>query len=155
MYTKTEKSPDLHAFVHDAKRFALYNRSVIEYTPLQLYCSALLFAPENSLVRRQFEESIPPWIQMKPTVQANWNAALQTLNRHSGSVYSVAFSSNGKQAVSGSSDNTIRLWDAVTSTALLTFEGHRLPVYSVAFSPDSKQVVSGSSDNCPYHRVGL
>jgi hypothetical protein len=34
-------------FVHDAIRFALYNRSIIEKAPLQLYCSALVYAPEN------------------------------------------------------------------------------------------------------------
>lgn len=45
------KSPTLHAFVHDAKRFAIYNRPVIERTPLQLYCSGLVFASEKSIVR--------------------------------------------------------------------------------------------------------
>lgn len=48
--TKAYKSPTLHAFVHDAKRFAIYNRPVIERTPLQLYCSGLIFASEKSIV---------------------------------------------------------------------------------------------------------
>ena len=86
----------MHAFIHDAKRFALYNRSVIEQAPLQLYCSALVFAPRNSIIRRQFEDYIPDWIQLKPKIQAHWNAALQTLEGHSGSVNSVAFSPDGK-----------------------------------------------------------
>ncbi|PQE20078.1 hypothetical protein CJF30_00001354 [Rutstroemia sp. NJR-2017a BBW] len=46
-----------------AQRFALYSRSVIEQTPLQSYCSALVFAPEKSIVRTTFEKCIPPWIQ--------------------------------------------------------------------------------------------
>jgi hypothetical protein len=41
---KADESPDLRAFIHDAKRFALYNRPVIEQTPLQSYCSALVFS---------------------------------------------------------------------------------------------------------------
>jgi hypothetical protein len=76
MYTKTEKNPNLCAFVHDAKRFALFNRSVIEQAPLQLYSSALVFAPERSLIRREFGADIPAWIQRKPKVQTNWNAVL-------------------------------------------------------------------------------
>jgi hypothetical protein len=44
---KTSTNPNLYAFIHDAKRFALRHRSVIEYTPLQIYSSALIFTPEN------------------------------------------------------------------------------------------------------------
>jgi WD40 repeat protein len=61
-------------------------------------------------------------------------------------VYSVAFSPNGKQIVSGSGDKTVRLLDAVTGAALQTLEGHSRSVNSVAFSPNGKQVVSGSYD---------
>jgi hypothetical protein len=142
---KADKSPDLHAFIHDAKRFALYSRSVIELAPLQLYCSALVFAPEKSIVRRRFEKYVPLWLPKKSKLQANWNAALQTLEGHSDWVTSVAFSPNGKMVASGSHDRTVRLWDAVTGAALQTLEGHS-EVTSVAFSPDGKMVASGSHD---------
>jgi len=48
--------------------------------------------------------------------------------------------------VSGSFDQTVRLWDAATGAAQQTLEGHTGWVRSVAFSPDGKQVVSGSFD---------
>ena len=66
---------------------------------------------------------------------------------HGGSVNSVAFSPDGKRVVTGSDDNTARVWDLSGATppppcskAIAT------PVMGVAFSPDGKRVVTGSHD---------
>jgi WD40 repeat protein len=137
----------LRAFIQDATRFAVANRSIIEQAPLQVYCSALIFAPEKSIVRETFESCIPSWIQRKPRVETNWNAMLQTLEGHTSGVISVAFSPDGKQIVSGSGDTTVRRWAAATGQLLLpVLEGHTEDVSSVAFSPEGKQIVSGSGD---------
>ncbi len=66
---------------------------------------------------------------------------------HTGSVEAVAFSPDGRFIVSGSSDETLKVWDAVSGALLKTFEGHDGPVYSVAFSPDGRFIVSGSMDH--------
>ncbi|KAL4750011.1 WD40-repeat-containing domain protein [Aspergillus terricola var. indicus] len=48
----------------------------------------------------------------------------QTLEGHSAGVWSVAFSPDGKQLASGSSDKTIKLWDPATGDLQQTLEGH-------------------------------
>lgn len=60
-------------------------------------------------------------------------------------VISVSFSSNGLWAVSGSRDNTARVWDLATEREISRV-AHESWVNSVAFSPDGKWIVSGSDD---------
>ena len=62
-------------------------------------------------------------------------------------VWSVAFSPDGRTLASGSLDDTIRLWDAVTGAHQRTLTGHTSSMsYSVAFSPDGRTLASGSGD---------
>jgi WD40 repeat protein len=44
------------------------------------------------------------------------------LKGHTGTVWSVAFSSDGKQVVTGSGDETATLWDVVSGQAVLTLK---------------------------------
>jgi len=55
-------------------------------------------------------------------------------------------SRDGKVLVSGSSDETVQLWQLSTGKIIDILKGHNSAVYSVAISPDRKTVVSGSSD---------
>ena len=66
---------------------------------------------------------------------------------HRGSIISVTFSPDGKRIVSGSLDQTLRLWDAATGSPIgEPMWGHAEAVTSVAFSPDGKLIASGSID---------
>jgi serine/threonine protein kinase len=70
-----------------------------------------------------------------------------TLYGHTHWVESVAFSPDGTRIVTGSGDNTAKVWDARTGTTQLELKGHTSAVSSVAFSPDATRIVTGSFDN--------
>jgi molecular chaperone DnaK len=72
---------------------------------------------------------------------------ISTFGGHVGSVLSVAFSPDGRLALSGSEDATLRVLEIVTGRCLCTFEGHTDNVTSVAFSPEGRQLLSGSNDS--------
>jgi WD40 repeat protein len=63
---------------------------------------------------------------------------------HSSTISSVAISPDGTRLLSGSFDNTLKLWDAATGHLLRSFDGHSNWINSVAFSPDGMRVISGS-----------
>ena len=71
--------------------------------------------------------------------------ARQTLKGHTGAV-SVAYSPAGNRIVTGSYDNTAKVWNAETGMELVTLKGHSNGVTSVAYSLDGQRIVTGSSD---------
>jgi WD40 repeat protein len=66
---------------------------------------------------------------------------------HDKTVYSAAFSPDGKRIVTASADKTARLWDAETGKQIgAPLVGHEDVVKSAAFSPDGKRIVTASAD---------
>lgn len=65
---------------------------------------------------------------------------------HSSTVMSMAFSPDGKYAVSGSMDNNVKLWDIVAGRELRTLGGHTDYIKAVAVSRDGRYAASASHD---------
>ncbi len=65
---------------------------------------------------------------------------------HEDTVFSIAFSPDGRLVATAGKDGTVRLWDATTGSARRSLRGHTNEVTSVAFAPTGHVVASGSED---------
>ena len=65
---------------------------------------------------------------------------------HLAAVTSVAWSPDGCKIVSGSYDNTLKIWNVETGEYIETLSGHTHYVRSVSWSPDGNLIASGSDD---------
>ena len=61
---------------------------------------------------------------------------------HTNYVLGVAITSDNKYAVSGSADNTVRVWNLQEKRHLAVLEGHTSSVNSVAITSNNKYAVS-------------
>jgi WD40 repeat protein len=110
---------------------------------LNTYRGGLAWIPKRSRIRQRYAESIGDGRQVVMGVTQSWGSLEQVLP-HPIPVNSVAVSSDGTRVVSGSADNSIRIWNASTGEIEQVLEGHTNAVMSVAFSRTC--IVSGSRD---------
>ena len=133
-----------------------------------LWMSANILEPDKTqlvgrLLGRLLHFNIPA-IQAMPEVAKQWKAEpwlrplipcltppgrglLRTLKGHSNSVNAIAVTADGKRAISGSWDKTLKVWDLTTRNELFTLTGHSQRVKAVAVTADGKRAISGSSDS--------
>ncbi|KZP10853.1 hypothetical protein FIBSPDRAFT_757549 [Athelia psychrophila] len=138
---------DLAAFAKDAKMFINVFAPAISQSAPHIYLSALPFAPTQSLVSQQYLPRYPSTIHLKSGSVQRWPAALKTLEGHKDTVRAVAYSPDGSHIASGSSDETIRIWDAETGEAEgEPLRGHSSHILAIVYSPDGRHIVSGSYD---------
>lgn len=71
----------------------------------------------------------------------------KALDGHSGPVRSVDFSRDGRQLISGSQDNTVKLWSTDAGQIVKSFRGHDGAVRAAVFAEGDQVVLSASADN--------
>ena len=59
----------------------------------------------------------------------------------------MAVTPDGRRAVSGSDDKTLKVWDLDSGAELRTLEGHDSSVNAVPITPDGRRVLSASDDH--------
>ena len=61
-----DNDPSVKDLLYDVERFVSMYSSMINMAPLQLYSSAIVFAPESSIIRKKFQDCFPKWIGRLP-----------------------------------------------------------------------------------------
>jgi small GTP-binding protein len=86
-----------------------------------------------------------PMMAEEPVSRARYEEKLIQLDNKS-PLYIYVFSPDGKRALSGGEDRTVRLWDVDAGHSLRVLEGHAARVRTVAWSSDQRWGLSGSED---------
>lgn len=105
--------------------------------PLQIYSSALLFAPEKSVVRRLFDTNIPSWVTTRPIMQAHWDPCLATFETHHGRGTQILFFPTGDKFIF-LSGREMEIWDTRTVSCTAVYDD--VMSKHISFSPDGNDL---------------
>ncbi|KAJ3122471.1 hypothetical protein HK098_002809 [Nowakowskiella sp. JEL0407] len=132
----------------DAIRLFQQFNAAISESALQIYVTAIPFSPREAIIYKHFIDTLPT--NEVPRIfsgyKTDWPAYLRTLEGHAWEVDAVAVSSDGQFLVTGSRDQSLKIWAMNSGKEVRTLVGHTDAVKSVAISPDDRFIVSGSRD---------
>ncbi|CAG7855299.1 COMPASS-like H3K4 histone methylase component WDR5B {ECO:0000303/PubMed:19567704} Short=AtWDR5B {ECO:0000303/PubMed:19567704} [Serendipita indica DSM 11827] len=133
--------------ITDLRQFMMAFSVPIQESAPHIYISALPFTPTRSTLHIEGLTMHGNTLNVTNGREERYRGLPEALRGHTKSVTAIAFSPDGLRILSGSEDNTIRLWDAETGQSLgEPLRGHTGSVNAVAFSPDGSQIASGSND---------
>jgi NB-ARC domain/TIR domain/WD domain, G-beta repeat/APAF-1 helical domain len=127
-----------HVLVRDRRQLAgqLIGRSLGNKTP-----------SIRVLLKQAARGKVWPWLRpLTPTLTPPGGPLIRILAGHTDWVIAVALTPDGRRALSGSWDRTLRLWDLENGQTIRTLEGHTNSVWGVAITPDGRLAVSASRD---------
>jgi WD40 repeat protein len=114
------------------------------------WVSSLAFTPDGSALLSALGKPSVGGSGASSTVAVLWDTAtgerIRQLVGHTNVVIAAAISPDGRTALTGSADYSLRLWDLATGEELQRFIGHSDWVFGVAFSPDGRRAYSCSVD---------
>src|ERR1700735_2782687 len=98
---------DITTLLKDCERFVREFFPILSTSAQQVYHSALMFTPSETLFHERYCDQLPA-IRMQNGSEKRWNSCLRIMEGHSNWVSTVAFSPDGTRIVSGSDDHTLR-----------------------------------------------
>ncbi|TIA48295.1 hypothetical protein D6C79_04180 [Aureobasidium pullulans] len=135
----------LKRFLQDAKRFLVLHGGTIAVYPLQIYSSALIFSPRNSLVRRKFSLETSDWLTKYHPARDEWDSSLF----ESDGGFPAAFSSNGTllafTSFAGWPDRDLQVWNVDHGTLVYSMRLNA-QLSSVAFDPTAAHIAFSIRD---------
>lgn len=103
---------------------------------------------DQLLASGSLDKTIKIWKIDLEITSKNKNVCLRTLMGHAWPILSLEFSKANGLLFSGSSDNTIRMWDIGSGQCVKILSGHEDDVFCLKLISNTGQVISSSFDGC-------
>ena len=152
--TQTATHPDQTKTLKDIQSALLLSAHIVtqdkQQLPSQLWGRLqTINTPAMQTLLTQAQKTHPhPWLRpLTPSLTQPGGRLLRTLTGHSHWVQAVEVTADGKRVISGSDDNTVKVWNLETGEEQFTLSGHSGYVRAVAVTADGTRVISGSYDN--------
>jgi WD40 repeat protein/serine/threonine protein kinase len=101
----------------------------------------------QALSRGAGESKSWPWLRpLTCSLIPPGGPLIRTFEGHTDWVQAAALTPDGRCAISGSWDRTLRVWDLESGQSVRTLKGHTNLVHAVAVTPDGDCAISASSD---------
>ena len=116
--------------------------SIIEQAPLQTYCTVLAFIRLTNEILHHYWSQVQHWTKDIRMVEAD----APNVKDEYKYVNDIAFTPDGRNIASVSTNEVVRCWDVSNRSSLGRFERQLDKVSSVTISPDGMMIASGSDD---------
>jgi len=133
----------------DDKTIRLWRRSnaqktgarCIDQITLRSCINAISISPDGGMMAAALDSG---WIELYDLGTGKMVGALE--GQTTSEVWTVCFSPDGKNIISGALDRAVRIWDVQARECRWALRGHDEWVNGVSVSPDGSHIVSGSGD---------